>query len=312
MVSSSTTAFQGLYSTSKTTTLTTTRLEMAGENKSNHDYEGGNRREHSNEEELDTKEILGGWRSFRLALMESGLPTQTTECTIQQVTPKGGSLPPRRNRRKSSSDNSHVIKKSRRPKNISLKNLCLLKKQNLPLAREFMNEVWSHEISQPEVGGILCRLPLQMQLWRLEDKSLTGINFQKEVQMSDNAFLDDGSNLLSYSYSSMSPLAAHMLLQYQRGSRFMKQELNKILRHSEDGKIDSRNLSKELKEFLIMYQDYKVRLQYFNPLSSVIYYFDLVSHKLCITFSPMIKHRNLNMKSVWLYKRTKLRALQQL
>lgn len=285
---------------------------MAGENKRNHDYEGGNRREHSNEEELDTKEILGGWRSFRLALMESGLPTQTTECTIQQVTPKGGSLPPRRNRRKSSSDNSHVIKKSRRPKNISLKNLCLLKKQNLPLAREFMNEVWSHEISQPEVGGILCRLPLQMQLWRLEDKSLTGINFQKEVQMSDNAFLDDGSNLLSYSYSSMSPLAAHMLLQYQRGSKFMKQELNKILRHSEDGKIDSRNLSKELKEFLIMYQDYKVRLQYFNPLSSVIYYFDLVSHKLCITFSSMIKHRNLNMKSVWLYKRTKLRALQQL
>ena len=50
-------------------------------------------------------------------------------------------------------------------KSVAAQNEALLAQQNKALAEEYRTGVWAHTIGQPEVGGLLCRMPLEAELY---------------------------------------------------------------------------------------------------------------------------------------------------
>lgn len=92
------------------------------------------------DEEGDLDSSLGDWRKFRAALIDGGLPGE------QETT--------------SSNKDSKKERKA-----VAEKNEALLAKQNEKLAEEYRSGVWAHTLGQPEVGGLLCRMPLEAELY---------------------------------------------------------------------------------------------------------------------------------------------------
>ncbi len=56
---------------------------------------------------------------------------------------------------------------SPRPKSVSKRNKELLSAQNAALAEEYSHGgAWAHESAVPEVGGLVCRIPLEAEIYR--------------------------------------------------------------------------------------------------------------------------------------------------
>ncbi|KAL3764670.1 hypothetical protein ACHAW5_000301 [Stephanodiscus triporus] len=53
-----------------------------------------------------------------------------------------------------------------RPKSVSRRNEELLSAQNAALAEEYLHGAWAHESAVPEVGGLVCRMPLEAEIYR--------------------------------------------------------------------------------------------------------------------------------------------------
>ena len=51
------------------------------------------------------------------------------------------------------------------PRAVAPQNQALLAQQNAALAQEYQTTVWAHSVVQPEVGGLLVRLPLAAELY---------------------------------------------------------------------------------------------------------------------------------------------------
>jgi len=110
---------------------------------------------------------LGDWRKFRAALIDGGLP---------------GELP-------STSDGQENVQK-RKQKAVAEMNAALLAKQNQKLAEEYRTGVWAHTIGQVEVGGLLCRMPLEAELYMGKNggfwKEKLNVMLSLEQQSSDD------------------------------------------------------------------------------------------------------------------------------
>ena len=104
---------------------------------------------------------LGDWRKFRASLIDEGLPGEETmdEENVNAIT---------------KTDDSK--KKTR--KSVAAKNEKLLEEQNAQLAEEYKTGIWAHTIQQAEVGGLLCRMPLEAELY-LGDSASGGYWKQK-------------------------------------------------------------------------------------------------------------------------------------
>lgn len=87
------------------------------------------------DDEIDA-DSLGDWRDFRRGLSETGIIT-------------------------SESTDSNTNSKKSKKKSVSKQNEELLKSQNEELSQEYETSVWAHETGSPEVGGLVCRLPLE-------------------------------------------------------------------------------------------------------------------------------------------------------
>lgn len=94
------------------------------------------------EDEVVDEASLGDWRKFRASLIDSGLPTKGED---NQGTTEIDRTP-----------------KKNKKKPVAEKNKELLKQQNEKLAQE---EIWAHLVAEPEVGGLLCRMPLEAQIF---------------------------------------------------------------------------------------------------------------------------------------------------
>ena len=93
------------------------------------------------EQDLDDSR-LGDWRKFRATLIDGGLPGELS----------------------STSDDQEKAQKKKQ-KAVPEMNAALLAKQNEKLAEEYRTGVWAHTIGQVEVGGLLCRMPLEAELY---------------------------------------------------------------------------------------------------------------------------------------------------
>lgn len=114
---------------------------------------GNNEDETDEDEDGDEEELnadsLGDWRKFRASLIDGGLPSDKPKTV----------------------DSSSSSKKLSSKKSVAAKNEELLAKQNQALAEEYRTGVWAHKISQAEVGGLLCRMPLEAELYLGKRKS---------------------------------------------------------------------------------------------------------------------------------------------
>ncbi|KAL7462971.1 hypothetical protein ACHAXS_003347 [Conticribra weissflogii] len=118
-----------------------------------------------------------------------------------------------------------------RPKSVSKKNEQLLRGQNEALAEEYLNGVWAHESSIPEVGGLVCRMPLEAEIYRGSRQS----TLYKKLQ---------------------NFLAAKTAFWYRGAEKLLKKELETIATYANaNGKIDASSLSKDSLELLQLYMD---------------------------------------------------------
>jgi len=119
-----------------------------------------------------------------------------------------------------------------RPKSVSKGNEELLLEQNEELAREYLNDAWAHDTPKVETGGLMLRLPIEMEAFR--GNSALGRRVRGE--------LDAGA-------------AAETARWYRDARSIVGREIGKVAAAAEDGKIDPGKLSADSEEVLRAYLD---------------------------------------------------------
>lgn len=210
---------------------------------------------------------LGDWRQFRANLATSGISTQAGddgEGDTNSKTDEGASdsTPPAT----TSSTSTDAAGNARQRKSVSKRNESLLKSQNAELYKEYETGVWAHEAPAPEVGGLLCRLPLEAEIYRNAKYSPVGQKLQAILEKED----DGGDNKLSQDNQdgddtglgsspgvSFSLLGAKTLYWYRKARKLIEEETNKVTAGAVGGEIDASALPKESIDFLNLYLNHQ-------------------------------------------------------
>jgi len=232
---------------------------------------------------------LGDWRTFRMNLANSGLSSTSTSSV------DGIDL-------EESEESSAVVStaaeakpSSTRPKSVSKKNEQLLSTQNSALAEEYRNGVWAHESAIPEVGGLVCRLPLEAEIYRgdpnsdmhkklhdylnSEEYGGQGTDFSIPDTLASAASTGGAASASAPASSSagiierseedspiseddddatFSALAANTVYWYRGAEKLLKNELLKITSSANsNGRIDADNLDSGSLELLQLYMDHQ-------------------------------------------------------
>jgi len=124
---------------------------------------------------IDT-DSLGDWRNFRRSLAMGGSGTKDTanENNSNDSTSNNDS-----NKKSESSSESNTV--SGTPsmdswgdeRNVT-ENEKVLKKQSKELAEEYATDLWAYETPTPEVGGLVLRMPIEVELYRNYKHSIMG------------------------------------------------------------------------------------------------------------------------------------------
>lgn len=188
-------------------------------------------------EEDEAPLLEDDWRAFRARLIESGLST-----TLEPV-------------KKEEKEEEPVVR-------VSEENLKLVERQSPALAEEVMS-AWAHTVGSAEVGGLLLRLPLELQLVVARDsywgKKLRSFAASEESRRAMRDGVDSAIFQEKETPDEESPL--HEILLYKVAGRFLKFELERISRKGKVDQagrlvIDPRVLGEADKALLDMRQDY--------------------------------------------------------
>ena len=229
-------------------------------------------------------DALGDWRAFRMNLANTGLSSSTTTSidgidlveTPQEVSSIATPTP------------------KSRPSSVSKQNEQLLNSQNAALAEEYLTGVWAHESAIPEVGGLICRMPLEAEIYRNKQsalsKQLQSLLDSEEYGGEDSTTIptslassastggaasasaspsttsSDSTGTMSRSLedsassdddSTFSALAAKTVFWYRGAEKLLKRELVKITTWANpNGRIDPSDLDEASLEMLSMYMDH--------------------------------------------------------
>jgi hypothetical protein len=144
------------------------------------------------------------------------------------------------------------------------------------LAQEYLNGVWAHDTSSPEVGGLVCRMPLELEIYRGSPDSFMYKRLHKFLESDEYDRTEDvsttaaatqrrqGSSSSSSSSSSktssmsFSVLAAKTVFWYRGAEKLLKKEMMKIMSVANaNGRIDPSDLDEESLELLQLYMDHQ-------------------------------------------------------
>ena len=205
---------------------------------------------------------LGDWRQFRANLATSGISTGT------QASDGEGSTSSKTD--EGSSDSAPITASTdagntRQRKSVSKRNESLLKSQSAELYREYKTGIWAHEAPAPEVGGLLCRLPLEAEIFRNAKYSPVGQKLQAILEKDegdDKKFSQDNDDsddtgLGSSPGVSFSLLGAKTLYWYRKARKVIEEETNKVTAGAVGGEIDASALPKESIDFLNLYLNHQ-------------------------------------------------------
>lgn len=96
----------------------------------------------------------------------------------------------------------------------------------------------AHSNRQPEVGGIVCRLPLEVEIYRNFKHSLIGKKLRKKESL----------------------VVGETKEWYKTAQTLVEAEMHDIAENAQGGQIDASTLSDEAAEMLQLYIDNQVRL----------------------------------------------------
>lgn len=226
-------------------------------------YMSYNDDEDDDDDDIIDPNELGDWRQFRMNLAETGLSSASTtleEGWIEEEEENGLSPSTSSDGINSSSMDNNIEndKKEKRPKSVSKKNEELLLSQNEQLANEYITGVWAHEAPVPEVGGLVCRLPLEAEIYRNERRSGIGKKLRNYLESDEYDSTPVKTNRKDEEEEqrgsvSFSPLAAKTVFWYRGAQNLVKKELEKITSSAQNGRIDPSSLSKDSQELLQLY-----------------------------------------------------------
>ena len=207
------------------------------------------------------EDSLGDWRSFRMNLANSAASTSTSS-SIDGIDISDQSSTTKVTTSESSPSSNTAA--AERPKSVSKQNELLLEAQNSALAEEYTNGVWAHESSIPEVGGLVCRMPLESEIYRGSPDSFIHKKLQTFLDSDEYDRTEDvTSRRISRSSTasqsmSFSALAAKTVFWYRGAEKLLKKEMVKILSTANvNGRIDPSDLDEESLELLQLYMDHQ-------------------------------------------------------
>lgn len=201
-------------------------------------------------------ELEEDWRSFRSTLVNSGLSSETEGYIDEEGSGK-------------SAETADKQKGLERPKSVSKANEELLKSQNPNLAKEYVDGVWSYPIPTAEAGGLVVRLPLEVEIYRNKDKLQIGKELDERLESNDSPNSDFSSfvsgseendrNELDLSFS---PSSAQLILWYKKTQKLIEDEIATIANLAdESGQINPRELEPKAEKLLSMYLDNQMAWQ---------------------------------------------------
>lgn len=143
----------------------------------------------------------------------------------------------------------------RQPKSVSKRNEALLRNQSKALAEEYEQGVWAHPVPTPEVGGLVCRLPLEVEIWRARNKIAIGKKLRDALDFDTDARDEDDG---TYSASSeISPMSAKTALWYRAAQQMVVAEFKKVTDTAVNGRVDPNRLPNDAMELLRIYLDHQ-------------------------------------------------------
>eukprot|EP00573_Skeletonema_grethae_P013512 CAMPEP_0201695040 /NCGR_PEP_ID=MMETSP0578-20130828/7108_1 /ASSEMBLY_ACC=CAM_ASM_000663 /TAXON_ID=267565 /ORGANISM="Skeletonema grethea, Strain CCMP 1804" /LENGTH=484 /DNA_ID=CAMNT_0048180815 /DNA_START=159 /DNA_END=1613 /DNA_ORIENTATION=+ len=223
------------------------------------------------EDDYIDEDSLGDWRSFRMNLANSAASsTSTSSSTIDGIDLLEESSKKTTTTTSEDVPSSSSTRAESRPKSVSKQNELLLSAQNSALAEEYINGVWAHESSIPEVGGLVCRMPLESEIYRGSPDSFMYNKLQTFLESDEYGTEDvttrntnnNGQRSLRSSTTSQSmsfsALAAKTVFWYRGAEKLLKQEMVKIMSTANtNGRIDPSELDEESLELLQLYMDHQ-------------------------------------------------------
>lgn len=249
---------------------------------SDEDDDGDDGNDDDDEDDDIDPNSLGDWRAFRMNLANSdGLSSSSVEGILEETETSTASA---------SYDSSTASNRPKsRPKSVSKQNEQLLNAQNAALADEYLNGAWAHESAVAEVGGLVCRMPLEAEIYRgnpdssmynklraflesdeydrTEDsiptslKSSASTGGAASVSVSTKGIIerlaeDSAPSNGSDDDSTFSALAAKTVFWYRGAEKLLKRELLKITSEADtNGRIDPKDLDATSMELLQLYME---------------------------------------------------------
>lgn len=218
----------------------------------------------SGDDEYIDEDELGDWRSFRNSLLETGFSSSSSASSNDGYIGDDQMETSQNREDDSTSDDSASSNNETIPKSVSKANEELLLNQSEKLGQEYLNGVWAHMAPTIEEGGLVIRLPLEVEIYRSKEYSDIGKELnrrlnQEEDEQGNASFLtgvgadDDSKKKPSLS---LSLAAAKMLFWYKKAQRLIEEELQGVTSlANENGEIDPRKLNPHTAEFLTLYLD---------------------------------------------------------
>ncbi|KAL3940110.1 MAG: hypothetical protein SGARI_001121, partial [Bacillariaceae sp.] len=199
---------------------------------SSFDYEGDDDEDDDDDEYIEI-DSLGDWRNFRRSLTlgvaeDEQETSSSSDGSVTRVSLKDNGDDSNSNK---NSNASKPKTKTAKIKSVSKDNEEVLLSQNENLAEEYM--------TGPEIGGLVVRMPLEVELFRNYRHSIIGNKLKK--------LLDQ---------EGIPPKDMEISTWYARSKRLIEQEMVTIAASADDeGQIDATTLKEEASEMLSLYLD---------------------------------------------------------
>lgn len=182
--------------------------------------------DYDDDDDMIDPDSLGDWRNFRRNLAAS----TTTVGTIDDDGMKSDSGIEDPNK----TSTAGVVSKE---------NQEILTSQSRDLAEEY-KKVWAHTTSTPEVGGLMVRLPLEVELLRNYRHSIIGKKLRKKYNIGTDGESTDVDKIKEVTSF------------YSKAQNLIEEEMHEIANMADDsGQIDSSTLTDESTEMLQLYLD---------------------------------------------------------
>jgi len=218
----------------------------------------------SGEDDYIDEDTLGDWRSFRKDLLETEISSSSSTGDNEGYIGDDQVASVPSDTDSSSGGDSASSSNETLPKSVSRANEKLLLNQSEKLGQEYLDGVWAHKAPAIEVGGLVVRLPLEVEIYRNKDNSDIGKELNRRIDQDDDeqgnaSFLSGVSandDLKKKPSVSFSLAAAKTLFWYKKTQQLIEEQLQGITALSNaNGEIDPRQLKPQTADFLTLYLD---------------------------------------------------------